>query len=108
EGGASYISTNGGPIDNHSNAMARKDGIVGTPDANQRRERKPGASGDNVTHPPPAQEFGRQPIGADVRNMVQEVYVPVVAQVKTRRALIDPRIQVAGSFEFSLVRAKYD
>src|SRR5207249_531676 len=105
EGGASCVGSHVGPIDNPGSALARKDGIVGTPDANQRRERKPGASCDNVAHPPPAQEFGREPIGADVRNMVQEVHVPVVAQVKTRGALVDPGIQGAGSFEFSLVRA---
>src|SRR5206468_7677263 len=94
-----------GPIDNPGSALARKDGVVGPPDANQRREREPGSSGDNVAYPPPAEEFGRQPIGADVRNMVQEVYVPVVAEVETRGALIDAGIQGAGSFEFSLVRA---
>ena len=31
--------------------------------------------------------------------------MPVVAEVETRGALIDSRIQGAGSFEFSLVRA---
>src|SRR5207247_6257498 len=74
-------------------------------DKKQRLERKSGTSGVYVPHPPAAQKFVREPIGADVRNMVQDVHVPVVAQVKTRRALIDPRIQGAGSFQFSLVRA---
>src|SRR5262249_10558348 len=105
EGASSGVGSHIGPIDNPGSALARKDGVVGPPDADQRGERKPRSSGDNVAYPPPAKEFGRQPIGADVRNMVQEVHVPVVAQVKTRGALIDAGIQGAGSFEFSLVRA---
>src|SRR5439155_22153472 len=71
-----------GPIDDSGRTLARKETIVGPRNVEYWRERKPRTGVENVTHPPAAKEFCRQPVRVEIRDVVEHVQVPVVPQVK--------------------------